>query len=75
MGCVAGVVLALSLFLPWFGTSDNPNSMLAGASGGDTVSAWDVFSILKWLLLAAASAPFILSLDHRPRPQAHVEAG
>ncbi|MDQ3645172.1 MAG: hypothetical protein M3356_06685 [Actinomycetota bacterium] len=61
MGCLAGVVLALSLFLPWFGTSDNPNSVLAGATGGDTVSAFDVFGILKWLLLAAASAPFILS--------------
>jgi len=61
MGCVAGVVLALSLFLPWFGTSENPNSVLAGATGGDSVSAWDLFSILKWLLLAAASAPFILA--------------
>lgn len=61
MGCIAGVVLALSLFLPWFGTSDNPNSVLAGASGGDSVSAFDVFGILKWLLLAAATAPFILS--------------
>lgn len=61
MGCIAGVVLALSLFLPWFGTSDNPNSVLEGASGGETVSAWDVFPILKWLLLAAAGAPFILS--------------
>ena len=61
MGCIAGVVLALSLLLPWFGTSDNPNSVLAGASGGETVAAWDVFSILKWLLLAAGGAPFILS--------------
>lgn len=61
MGCVAGVILALSLFLPWFGTSDNPNSVLAGASGGESVSAFDVFGILKWLLLAAASAPFILA--------------
>lgn len=61
MGCAAAVVLALSLFLPWFGTSDNPNSVLAGASGGDTASAFDVFGVLKWLLLAAAAAPFILS--------------
>ena len=61
MGCIAGVVLALSLFLPWFGTSENPNSVLAGASGGDSVSAFDVFGILKWLLLAAGTAPFILS--------------
>jgi len=61
IGCVAGVALALSLFLPWFGTSENPNSMLAGAKGGDTVSAWDVFPILKWMLVAAGAAPFILS--------------
>ncbi len=61
MGCVAGVALALSMLLPWFGTSaDNPNSVLAGASGGETVSAFEVFGILRWLLLAAAAAPFIL---------------
>lgn len=61
-GCVAGLVLVASLFLPWFGTSTtNPNSTLAGASGGDTVTAFDVFSILQWLLVAAASAPFILA--------------
>lgn len=61
IGCVAGVALVLSLFLPWFGTGENPNSMLAGAKGGDTVSAWDVFPILKWMLVAAGAAPFILS--------------
>ena len=61
MGCISGVVLALSLFLPWFGTSENPNSILAGASNGETVTAFDVFGILKWLLIAAAAAPFILS--------------
>ena len=61
LGCVAGVALALSLFLPWFGTSENPNSTLAGASGGDSVSAWDVFPILRWLLVAAGAAPFILA--------------
>jgi len=61
MGCVAGVVLALSLFLPWFGTSEtNQNSALAGATGGDTVTALEVFKILDYLLIAAATAPFIL---------------
>ena len=62
LGCVAGVALALSLFLPWFGTSEtNPNSKLAGATMGETVSAFDVFPILKWLLVAAGAAPFILA--------------
>ncbi len=34
----AAVVLFASLWLPWFTTSaDNPNSRLAGASGGDGI--------------------------------------
>src|SRR4051812_46027722 len=50
------------MFLPWFGTSaTNPNSRLAGASGGATVNAWQTFSVLDLLLVLAASAPFILS--------------
>lgn len=62
LGCAAGIALVLTLFLPWFGTSEtNQNSMLAGANNGETVSAWDVFPILKWLLVAAGAAPFILS--------------
>lgn len=61
-GCIAGLLLVGSLYLPWFGTSDtNPNSQLAGVSGGDTVTAFEVFSILQWLLVAAAAAPFILT--------------
>jgi hypothetical protein len=61
-GMLAAGVLVVSLFLPWFGTSDtNPNSEIAGATGGDSAAAWDVFPTLRWLLIAAASAPFILS--------------
>ena len=61
-GWLASVVLVGSLFLPWFGTSeDNQNSMLAGASGGDTVNAWQIFSVLDILLVIAASAPFVLA--------------
>jgi hypothetical protein len=61
-GMAAAGVLVLSLFLPWFGTSEtNPNSTIAGATGGDSATAWDVFPTLRWLLIAAASAPFILS--------------
>lgn len=58
----AALVLFLSLWLPWFNTSaDNPNSSLAGASGGDGVNAWQVFGTLDLLLVLAATAPFILS--------------
>jgi hypothetical protein len=62
LGMVAGLVLVGSLFLPWFGTSaTNPNSKLYGASGGDTVNAFQTFSTLDWLLISNAAAPFILS--------------
>ena len=61
-GCACGIVLVLSLFLPWFGTdAANENSTLAGASGGDTVDAWQTFALLDFVLVAAASAPFILA--------------
>ena len=62
IGMAAGLVLFLSLWLPWFTTSeDNRFSRLAGASGGDGVNAWEVFSTLDILLVLAATAPFILS--------------
>ena len=64
MGMGAAVVLVLSLFLPWFTTSSsNPNSTLSGGeiAGGDSASAWQVFSTLDLLLVAAGSAPFILA--------------
>ena len=61
-GMAAGAVLFLSLWLPWFTTSgDNPNSRLGGASGGDGVNAWHVFSKLDILLALAGTAPFVLS--------------
>jgi hypothetical protein len=66
-GCVAALAFVGSLFLPWYGTSStNPNSSLGlvsggNATGGETVSAWDTFPILRWVLLAAAIAPFILA--------------
>jgi hypothetical protein len=62
VGMAAGAVLFLSLFLPWFTTDGgNPHSRLGGASGGDGVNAWHVFSSLDILLTLAATAPFILS--------------
>jgi hypothetical protein len=63
LGMGAALVLLLSLWLPWFTTSSvNPNSRLpGGASGGDSANAWQVFSTLDWLLVAACAAPFILT--------------
>jgi hypothetical protein len=62
LGMAAALVLLFSLWLPWFTTSaDNPNSTIAGASGGDSATAWEVFGLLDWILVAACAAPFILS--------------
>jgi len=69
-GMGAALVLLGSLWLPWFTTSEtNPNSELAGASGGDGASAWQVFSTLDLLLVAAAGAPFILQGRYELSPQ------
>jgi uncharacterized membrane protein len=54
-----GLLLAVATFLPWYGTSDNPNAVLDGGRGD--FSAWDVHPILRWLMLAAAAAPLILA--------------
>jgi hypothetical protein len=55
-----GLLLALGLFLPWYGTNaDNRNANIDGATG--SLSGWSVHPILHWLLLAAASAPLILA--------------
>lgn len=60
LGMVAALVLAGSLFLPWFSTSDtNPNSTIDGKTGD--LNAFESFATLQWWMLAACSAPFILA--------------
>jgi hypothetical protein len=54
-----GLLLAVATFLPWYGTSDNPNANIDGERGD--FSAWDVHPIIRWLMLAAAAAPLILA--------------
>ena len=49
----------VAVFLPWYGTSDNPNAVIDGGRGD--FSAWEVHPILRWLMLAAAAAPLILA--------------
>ena len=69
IGLIAGVVLIGSIFLEWFSLStdpavvergDDPQDWVCGV-GEDSCTAFDTFPILRWLLLAAAAAPIILS--------------
>ncbi|HEX6743870.1 MAG TPA: hypothetical protein VF087_06640 [Solirubrobacteraceae bacterium] len=60
LGMAGGALLALSVFLPWYGTDpDNRFARINGARGDQ--SCWDVHPILRWLMLAASVAPFILA--------------
>jgi hypothetical protein len=66
ISAVGGLVLFISLFLPWYGV-DTDATELCGA-GNDSCSAYDTFKLftvailpgLDLLLTAAAVAPFIL---------------
>jgi hypothetical protein len=67
IGMVAAAVLVGSLFLEWFslGTEnvvrgDDEEAWVCGV-GNNSCTAFDTFPILRWLLIAAAAAPFILS--------------
>jgi hypothetical protein len=63
LGMAAGLVLLASMWLPWFTTSSNPNSRIdsAGIGPSDSATAFQTFPVLRWLLIAACTAPFILS--------------
>jgi hypothetical protein len=58
VAAIGGMLLAVCLFLPWYGTSDNPNAVIDGARGA--LSGWEVHTVMRWLLLAAAAAPIVL---------------
>jgi hypothetical protein len=58
LAALGGVLLAVSLFLPWYATSSNPNANISGMKGD--ITAWDAHHILRYLFLAAALAPIVL---------------
>ena len=65
VGVAAGVLLAVSLFLPWYSLGggvvrDEDADWVCGV-GNTSCSAFDTFPILRWLLLLAAAAPLILT--------------
>lgn len=59
LAALGGALLALAVFLTAYVPSDNPNAIIGGAR--EAVSAWEIHDILRWLLLAAAAAPLILT--------------
>jgi hypothetical protein len=69
IGMIAAAVLVLSLFFEWYSLTTDPSVVQRGSDpgnwacgvGNSSCSGWDTFPILRWLLLAAAAAPFILS--------------
>jgi hypothetical protein len=65
IGIAASVLLIISLFLQWFSlgtdvTRDETSDWVCGVND-TSCSGFDTFPILRWLLLAAASAPIILA--------------
>jgi hypothetical protein len=60
VAAVGGALLAISVFLAWYQTNpDNTAANIDGEKG--SFSAFDIHPILRWLLLLAALAPFILA--------------
>jgi hypothetical protein len=62
VGIASSLVLLGSLWLPWYSTGENPNSVIdsSGTGPNSHASAWEVFAVSDWLLLSACAAPFIL---------------
>jgi hypothetical protein len=69
IGMIAAVVLVISLFLEWFTLTTDPSVVERGGDpgnwacgvGNDSCSGWDTFPLMRFLLIAAAAAPFILA--------------
>jgi hypothetical protein len=66
-GVIAGLVLVGSLFLVWYSLDtgegvlrDEESDWVCGV-GNDSCTGFETFPILRWLLIAAAAAPLILS--------------
>lgn len=66
LGILAGLILVGSLFLEWFSLEtegvqrDESEDWVCG-TGNNSCTGFDTFPILRWLLIAAAAAPLILS--------------
>jgi hypothetical protein len=56
-----GVVLVLSLFLPWYSIENSRGTIRETLRGPGDFTGWEVHGIQRWLFIAAAVAPFILA--------------
>ena len=66
LGMAAAALLVVSvLFLPWYDLAQTPGRMSGSdfvcGQGDYSCTGFETFPILRWLLLAAAAAPFILA--------------
>jgi hypothetical protein len=61
----AAVLLVIAVFLPWFSLSEVPQRAEQQAwvcgSNDFTCTGWETFPINRWLFLAAAAAPMLLT--------------
>jgi hypothetical protein len=57
---LGGAMLAVGLWLPWY-SAENENATINDTPGPAEFTGWEVHDILRWLLLAAAVAPLILT--------------
>jgi hypothetical protein len=55
-----GLIMALGLFLTWYHLK-NGNVSVGAHKGPDDLSGFQVHTIIRWLLIAAAAAPLILA--------------
>jgi hypothetical protein len=60
LAIAGGVLLAGSLFAPWYAIVSRLAS-LAGHDGLGRLSAWQAHAVLRWLLALVAIAPFVLA--------------
>jgi hypothetical protein len=56
---IGGILLIVSLWLPWYRVEERAE--LAGIAGPADVTGFEAHQIIRWLLLAAAAAPIILT--------------
>ena len=56
-----GALLAIGLFLPWYNAERPEAEIIPGQRKAGDFTGWEVHDIQRWLLLAAAAAPFILA--------------
>lgn len=66
VGVIAGLILVGSLFLEWYsletgGVERDEDADWVCGVGDNSCTGFETFPILRWLLIAAAAAPLILS--------------